>query len=260
MIENREQLAILTITITVLWVSSFIPINREKHAILLSKDQSMFLRGFGALSIILHHLAIDVGAKTGISGLYYAMGAPATGIFFFVSGYGVYKSLGKSSQKRFKWLLHHIGNILIPFFVVWIMDWIVYILINPSKTNIYSIFKSGATLTMIGYENWFVKAIILVYILTIVLEKMNHRLYPYFLAVCAFIYLLAGRYLGINAWWYNSVWLFPVGLIASKEEDKYIGVIDRNRKVVTAALLFVIIGSCIFHIGGELETLGALQL
>lgn len=254
------QLAILNIAVIFICGISFLSFKEKgTRNVLLTREMSLFLRGFGSLAILLHHISIDISAIGGIRGLFYNMGAPATAIFFFVSGYGVYKSLDREGINLGKWLLRHIGTILYFYFIIWLFDVIWYQIIAVDKLNLMQILVSALTLTMVGYSNWFVKVIIFLYITTVISRCIFKKKYNYSVVLCILLYMIICRFLRVGMFWYNSVWLFSVGLILAQYEDKILPLMHKFKYIITALILIVNV-ICILKGGSSLVTIGVISI
>lgn len=197
------------------------------------------LRGVCMLMIIIHHLM-----KYHYSTPYTMhWGDIATGLFFFVSGFGLYSSMSKK-QVNTKFLWQNIKKILIPFFVVWILCFVICIIFfrDYFTIGIGGVLRDLFTLTypQMWPGLWFIKVIVIEYIITILsyIIFKNKWLKLFFPTLFTGIYFItAWKVLQWSPYLFSTTLCFVLGLwIAALN-------INLNLKVTTK-----IIGMIVFFV------------
>lgn len=147
-------------------------INSNK---LLDKLDTYPLRGICMLMIFFHHSYIRYGSVEFTSGggqllinsLYNVKhwGYLATGVFFFLSGFGLYFSMHKNSPLQYNWLLKQMKKLFIPFLFLWIVYIICFLIWKPESLK-FSLLYEFFSLCSPGRETWFYRVIVGTYIIT----------------------------------------------------------------------------------------------
>lgn len=171
-------------------------IDKEKSVILSSKD-SIALKGFFAMIIILHHIG---QAYFGSSQFVKYLGGIGVGVFFMLSAYGIFKSAEKNDFKYSKRL----------FLVKIPKLYLLQCLVNVIYCGIFNHFSSSPKEILIrifnfdvffGYSranwnSWFITTILFIYVLVAVcllfsklIKKTQHKKY-FIISVCSFIITL----------------------------------------------------------------------
>ena len=76
------------------------------------------LRGIAMLAIVLHHIHNNLGFWSPVMS---QVGYLATGLFFFISGYGNTLSIEKRECLKLSWLIDKIKKIYIPFIWAYVL-------------------------------------------------------------------------------------------------------------------------------------------
>ena len=177
----------------------------------LSLNQTKSILGFCAIGIVFHHLAQKTCApwlnqEVIVHGLdfFLNLGHLFVALFFFYSGFGLFKSL-KSKENYLKGFL---GKHLTPIIIL-------YLLIN---CEFYYVGKFFSPYT------WYINAIVILYILFYCSFRFvkNDVASICFVALGILIYSFVCNWLVLGVWWYNTAFLFVVGIIFAKNEEKII--------------------------------------
>ena len=127
---------------------------------IFSRESTATLRGIAMIWIIVHH--IQGRSAFGGSPLLTPIGYLATGLFFFISGYGNTLSIDKQSPVKFKWLFKKLKIIYIPFFIIYLLCYLDILLLDPSAVP--SLKNTVIELFAVSLPNnpiWFTKIILL---------------------------------------------------------------------------------------------------
>lgn len=168
------------------------------------------IRGFCAIGILLHHLSQRTAAswlesRYIIHGLdfFVDIGYIFTGMFIFISGYGLYKSY-KNKENYF---VDYFSKRLFPLVLAYITTSLIYYLYKGISST----------------YTWFIFAIGYCYIIFYIAFKKIKNEYISLLTVLLSLglYCCFCKFMMFGGWWYNSIGLFFVGIVFAKFE-KYI--------------------------------------
>lgn len=203
-----------------------IRISQQKPEVLLTPDDSNFLKGIAACFVILSHVVYAAQAKgllqAGIFMLVIQLGGIGVLIFFFLSGYGIYKGYGE--RKRVSGFLgKRIRNIVVP--IVCIKVFLYFIMaVSGRKFNLREILVSFQS-------EWFVAVILIEYVLfcvswTVVRAECTRKkiICNILLNICLIAVFVC---LHADPKWYNGILLFPAGMLSAKYESQLIGAFGR---------------------------------
>lgn len=217
-----------------------------KRDVLLDKDDTDVWKGIAACLIILAHLIIPM--KDELSGIslglhiYRVTGGMGVLIFFFISGYGVYKAYGEKLGIGFwhrRLRSTYLPSVVIQFISCLIVMW------QDNNFNVkWLLFYSflGA---------WFIVAIMIQYFIFYISWKMAKEKRGKLIifgfigsAIAAAIFYVGG----FNPRWYNGLFLFPFGMLVGYSEGKITDFLQKR----WAMSLFVS-GSAFLLLGGRLR-------
>lgn len=198
---------------------------------LLEKNDSYALRGVCMIMIIVHHTylsAIDMpGCHTdswlaGV-GTGWLWGYGGTGVFLFLSGFGMFFSLRRNRLSGKAYIRSKFIRLFIPYLWLWAVSLIIYILYDSSQLTPRLLTSFLSLDIPPANEAWFYKVIIGLYALSIVIFKVFRNPRACVLAVssvCVAYYCLANYVLGMNPWWFITVLNFPSGMLTALFYDK----------------------------------------
>jgi len=211
--------------------------------VLLDKEDAEILKGVAACFIILAHLIIPIKAEAGIISsvlnIYTFTGGMGVLIFFFISGYGIYKGYGKS-EFTIKFWYKRIFFMYLPS----VMIQFVFSVIDRLKNDNFLI-KEIVFDMFVGA--WFIDVIMLQYLIFFIAWKVSKGRQNILIILSflgSIIAAVAFYIMGFNPRWYNGLLLFPVGmLIAFKEKE--LTIIFRQRWLACLSIFtiaFMILG------------------
>ncbi|MCR5556500.1 MAG: acyltransferase [Butyrivibrio sp.] len=208
----------------------------------LSLEQSKALQGFLAVCIMLHH----VGQKTCASwlqpatriqkglGFFVPLGFMFVAVFIFFNGYGVYKSFHIKDNYLKGFLKKRILPII---FMLYLTNTIFYVarLIVGQKMDLKQTLLYLTSIQLCNPYTWYVIVLPFFYLAFYLAFRFIKNDGLAVLATSAFVvaYMLFGTTIDHNdywirgQWWYNCVFLFPVGLVFAKFEDKILAFFKR---------------------------------
>jgi len=206
-------------------------LTNEKNTFLTLKHTKN-LQAIAAIGIIFHHMAQKTCApwlntsviRHGLD-LFLPIGYLLVSIFFFSSGYGLYKSV----HSKENYLIGFIGRHFTPIILVSIFSFVCYFLYGVSS-NPYS---------------WYITAILYLYLAFYVafrfMKNENHSIAA--ILLCTILYCILCDYLVLGGWWINTVGLFTVGIIIAKNEETLYSVFSSKKilLVCIAVVLFIVL-------------------
>lgn len=194
----------------------------------MSFNQTKCYLGFCAVIIVFHHISQDTCAswlnprfiRHGLD-IFVTAGYPMVAMFFFCSGYGLYKS-AKSKPDFFK---RFIPVRIIPILIPTVLTMLVYIFFRYWRNiplDIDSPFAVNGHETWHPYI-WYVPCIILLYIFFYIgfglFKKDSIGILVVTIGIIGYIlFCIKFRY---GTWWFNTPHMFLVGILVSKYEDKF---------------------------------------
>ena len=206
------------------------------------------LKGLLALMVVFSHIApiVDFGIFSELNNY----GPIAVGMFFFISGYGLLKSLLCKDDYLQQFLYRRFSKLLPPILIVTLCFVSIKIVWQEEKlVDMVSLLANGFTLSP---NAWYVYVIILYYLMFYIIFKVIKRK-PFALVVMTLFvaaYIICTFKLGWGAYWYISSHCFPLGMIYCYYE-KYIKVLYTRKAIllIYIAAMFVL---CYSGIGSYL--------
>lgn len=178
----------------------------------LSIQNTMSIRGIFIVTIVLHHISMYIGDTHNIVILFYRLsGQIFTSLFFFLSGYGNFISYKKRKHGNIRWLLKRLFILILPFEVVYMP---IYFL-TSEQFSITGYLYGALTFTMPGVTNWFVKVMLMSYVLFWIIffgNKLDDRIKSYILVGIIGIAIILGIMFKVPVYWWSSVICFPLGI------------------------------------------------
>lgn len=256
----------------------------------LSMDAMTCLKGVMALFVVLHHLSQKkLFQETGTISVFEHIGFLFVGIFFFTSGYGLYKSFMTKPNYLQNFLKRRILPIVISYYVMIAVYAIYHIIDGSVFTPAEWAFKLSG-LVLINSQAWFVPVIILMYLAFYFVFKSENRSkfwFPILLAItllqglifCVMNHfawylgnepgwwLKAGAFNNIpwwggfcqlpfeGEWWVNSTIGFVFGIALAKHEESFMDWLSKKFPLkfigtLVALILVTVVGLfCLWNIG-----------
>lgn len=183
------------------------------------------------IMIIVHHTylsAIDMpGCHTDSwladVGTGWLWGYGGTGVFLFLSGFGMFFSLRRNRLSGRAYIRSKFIRLFIPYLWLWAVSLIIYMLYDSSLLTPRMLTSFLSLDIPPANEAWFYKVIIGLYVLSIVIFKAFSNPRTCVLAVasvCVAYYCLANYVLGMDPWWFITVLNFPSGMLTALFYDR----------------------------------------
>ena len=223
------------IIFTILFAGAKVRRTEESSGEAWSLGQAKAMQVFAALMVILHHMvqritnygAIDKGPVTAWN----SFGTLCTSVFFFFSGFGLFKSYKTKENYLEGMLRKRLPKILIPFFVTNI---IYLIFVSKGKvSNALDIVTSLVGFTLLNSNAWFIVELTVLYTLFyLCFRKAGSDCKAIcWLTIFTTILVIAALLLGhdttkirghwfMGEWWYNTTLIFIMGILFAKYESR----------------------------------------
>ena len=190
---------------------------------LLNKADTYSLRGICMIMIITGHIYLSAIAPGGCGIRPTALnllsfgnwGYWGTGIFFFLSGFGMFFSLQRHMPLKKDYLGKKLLKLIEPFLLMWAVNIVVFILFDPSQLTLH-LLKEFLTLGIHpDIDAWFFKVILGLYLLIFFVFKMplGNNLKVAIVFVCVIAYFIIMQRLHFGSWWTDSILNFPLGML-----------------------------------------------
>ena len=189
--------------------------DQQTSTILLSKNDTLYLRGVSACFVLFAHFCTYLNQVTaGMNRLFYAgisqLGGIGVLIFFFASGYGIYESYADKTPNR-NYLIKRGGSIYLPYLIIKLCI-LGLELIAGVRTKI----GIRDLVAIVTVENWFIHIILIQYIIFYVIWRYfgKKKIIIYSIIadlVLSMVYFFWQR----PDRWFNALWLFTFGMACS---------------------------------------------
>ncbi len=195
--------------------------------------QTKILQGIAALGVALHHMAQKTCApwhsyKFIVHGLdfFVPLGYLFVAVFLFCSGLGLYKSWKTKPDYLRTFPRRRILSMVLAFYLSEIIYTLVRLAVGQ-KMDAVQILWYLSGLQMANYNSWYVIVILFFYLAFYFSFKYCKR--EGAAIGCVFLFTMAYTLLGAcldhqsvwwmrGEWWYNSIILFPLGMVFGKHE------------------------------------------
>ncbi|MCR5591786.1 MAG: acyltransferase [Lachnospiraceae bacterium] len=221
-----------------------------------SISQSRDMQAAAALMIIIHHTvqAITFYGNTykGPITVWSSFGIYFTSIFFFFSGFGLYKSITQKENYLDGFFSRRLPRIVIPFMLINL----IFLFIVPAGriTKIRHVFTSILGLTLLNTNTWFIVELVILYIAFYIAFRKSaaesaalRKIFLFTMALVIFSLLLGHDGSEINGhwfmgeWWYNTTLIFVMGLYFSKYEKSIKAFAEKHYKILLSVMTVLLI-------------------
>lgn len=218
-----------------------------------SKQQTNWLRGIAIVMIVLSHYYQGLGlGYSSILGQLNNLGYLGVGIFFFLSGYAtMYSKVNKPTYMN-HYIINRISRIYIPFIIVFILDCIILLVFDYGFS--YDCLLRIPILSLPTALNWYLKVQFALYIVFYISAKVikKNSLIIVSISILCLIYMIAGFIFNIGNFWYESCYMFPLGMAFVFYKDRLYLLFTKKpflSIVLSFALLLISYAPC-FLLGG----------
>lgn len=216
----------------------------------LEKHTTSVLRFILIIVIMLNHYAGKINSVW----LYPFLigGYSAVALFFFLSGYGNYKSINEN-MISFVWLFKRFGHIIFSFVVVLLINFVFLALTNNSVNGFLSYLFS---LSIPGQTLWYIKIQLLLYVIFAIFFSLSisNKNKLLFTTLTIITYIIIARMLNVAPYWYMTCIFFPFGICFALFEDDIFKINSKMTKLLSVALgLICVILFCVQFLFGNIK-------
>lgn len=202
-----------------------------------SFSETKAIQGLMALCIVCHHTAQQTCVNWLPSGnivnglnVFSDTGFLFVGVFFFWSGYGLFKSFKNKQKYLSGFISKRVVPVLVPYVLVCFLFTLERLFVFKEKMPLWFKITNFTGITIGYYFGWYVQAIVVFYLVFYFAFKYSRYDFDAILYVFAgvLLWVVAGLIIDHNdyfmrgQWWYNSTMLFPFGVLFAKNESKII--------------------------------------
>lgn len=231
--------------------------RKEQAECLLNKKETDAIKGIATCFIILAHL-VNLLETAGVGyfkllNLYSVTGGMGVLLFFFVSGYGIYKGYVDRKTDASFWK-RRMENVLLPYVILKLSFLLIEMVLGLQSFQIRSFL-------LMFVSDWFIDVILIQYLIFYLAWKMSCMVgkngkRAFFICnfvLSAVVAIIFWR-LNFVARWYNGLFLFPVGMLIANYESELVKL--WNKKWITGLcvnlLAFLMLGLIFATNKGEL--------
>lgn len=214
---------LFTICLAILYVIS---LTRKSPITILSKDKSNAVKGVLAILIVFHHFSTtcDISCFSEFR----RWGSIIVSVFFFMSGYGLARSItlkGKVYLSNF--LSHRLWKSVILPYAIALIIFLVYLNVDvPDASTLVGDWSRGFTLLP---NAWFIVALALMYLGFYFINKTSGRCHVVKMFLYTLVYIIIVYSVGFERCWYVSVIMFPLGMLYADKENELVTLLNRYR-------------------------------
>lgn len=210
--------------------------------VLLTKEDVDVIKGIATCLVIFAHLIMNLKEEKTVGpflNVFQVTGVIGVFLFFFVSGYGIYKGYGEKEPGLFFWHKRFFG-MYFPCILIQFLFCLVKMYQQKSFSFHQILFESL-------FYGWFIDVIMiqyLVFFISWMVAKGRKKLLILLVFLFSSIGCVIFYYKGFDARWYNNLWLFPVGMAVAWKEQELIISMERNwiKYTLFSFVFFVILG------------------
>lgn len=209
----------------------------------LSLGNTKMLQGFCAVLIIFHHIS-QVLSDSKVLSPFNEYGVLFVGIFFFCSGYGLIKSFKTKDNYMQGFIGRRFPSVLVPFYITSLIYMAVILPFNPMPSLLQTIFLFTGV-QLINPHAWYIVAIVIFYIAFYFIFKYIKNEIIAFVSMAIFlvcyiifgIILRHGQWWLQGEWWYNTCFLFYIGMLTARFEKGLITTVKKYYVVILPVLI-----------------------
>ena len=219
-----------------------ISLTRKIPITIFSKEKTSAVKGILAILIVFHHFSTTCD----ISGFseFRRWGAIIVSVFFFMSGYGLGRSItlkGKAYLSNF--LSHRLWKSVILPYAIALSIFLVYLNVDvPDASTLVGYWSRGFTLLP---NAWFIVTLALMYLGFYFINITSVRCHEVKMFLYTLVYIIIVYSLGFDRYWYVSVIMFPLGMLYADNENELVALLNRYKaRIWLIPMMMGITGIC----------------
>lgn len=224
---------------------------RPKNNEFLRRENTNSVIGIAILCIIFHHIIQQI-VNPGILLPFRGVGYLFVSVFFFLSGYGLIKSCINNKFNLKGFFSRRLSKVYIPFVIVNFINLLINIyILNKNYTVTEFLFKLTG-IQLMSSAMWYIKSIIFWYIIFyLVVRKSRLSKIGITMMLVALIYFVVCCTMGLSKNWYDTSFIFPIGVIVGLNQDKIEEIIIEKYNLILICSLIIFIISFAANFGKE---------
>ncbi|QVK17643.1 acyltransferase [Mycoplasmatota bacterium] len=219
--------------LTILFLVKKVRLNKSYTEVndVLSQNNSIKIKGFFSVIIVLHHLSLftDMGL---VFSCFSILGIESVGVFFFISGYGLMTQYINKEDYLESFIKKRIPKLLFPY-IITIVIYIFFYNITGEVITTFDVILSLFNGEPIVAFSWYVLATLVFYIIFYIIALLFQRSYN-MIIVSMFlgmvVYAIICIILGYGYWWYSSCFTFVIGMFWAVYKNKFQKFFSNNSK------------------------------
>lgn len=222
-------------------------IDLYEQDISFSKNTSTQLQGLFIIIIAIHHISQQMN-PAGLLEYFHYFGYLAVGAFFFISGFGLMKSIKKYDTYLDSFLQKKIVQIYVPFIIINILTLIISAIYGMTF-NGDQLLRDVLGIVLIDGSSWFIITILIFYLFFYISFKNNNTLKSLIIiTILVLSYMMLCIYFQKGAWTFVSSLSFPLGIYYAYFEKRLNNIIRKNYIKILILSTFLFFSSFIFYI------------
>lgn len=250
--------------IVLLAVILFIGISRRdpSEATFFDRVTTKELQGFLAVFIMIHHIVINFENPPKMAGpmrFFYYNGILAVTFYFFCSGFGLLKRWMTDKNYLQGFMRKRVFTVLVPYFIcnyIYLTEALIINMRTGHHFGFLQLIGGFFGFFLVNNEMWFAVEIMLLYLaFRIIFAKVKKPLTGIILTTVVVLAIMTAGLLSGHSdsfdmsywfkgeWWYNTILMFPLGMLYAYKEERINRVIRKafvSLTILTSFLLIVL--------------------
>ena len=198
-------------------------IKQLNSDVFFSVEQTNWLRGIAIIMVVLSHYYPLLGMtfSDGIISFSRNIGTVGVAIFFLLSGYATMISYSKKENYLNHYIPKRLLRLYVPFLIVFVLHYILKCIFQGEFVVRY--LYSVPIMLLPDTPNWYLKVQICLYILFYIFAKLlkKNRSIIVSISIMCLLYMIVGYCLKIDAFWYETIFAFPVGMLLAYKKEVF---------------------------------------
>lgn len=207
-----------------------------------SVEQTNWLRGIAIFMVVLCHYYPMLGMtySDGLISFSMNIGYLGVAVFLLLSGYATMIS----KINKHNYLHHYIPKRLLRLYVPFIVVFVLYFVLEWVFRGEFIVryLYSVPIMSLPDTPNWYLKVQLCLYILFFISAKLFKKNCSIIIStsIICLLYIIVGYIINIDAFWYETVLAFPLGMLVACVKDKLFLFIRKNRIISIVLSLFIL--------------------
>lgn len=200
----------------------------------LGFSETIKIRNIFATLIVVHHASglffIDSRVEFVLSCFYNNIGHLICAGFFFYSAFGLYKKYVSTCDARMCFRAFFFQSLL-PLLLIYVaanfIKLICKLAVDYQQFDFYRVFACLVGFELVDATHWFFIVLLFFYLLFFMLVRFHKLNFSIFFMV-SLVYIFLCMVNDVGGHWFVSVLAFPVGILFSEYEDKFLTIMKKS--------------------------------